>query len=258
MQVTVVEKNREPGGRVGQFTRDGYTFSTGPTLLIMPLLYRGELTRLGVDMDAALECQRVDPTYDVVFDDGARLAMTSELTAMRAQLEAMEPGSFGGYRRYIDEGRRHYHLAMPALVDRDFRRVTDFVTPANLFLALRIKALLPHYRHMSRFFDSPRLRAALAYQDVYMGLSPFSAPSTFSLTPYTELAHGVWYPKGGMYRIVEMLAALAEESGVEFVYGEPVSRIEIEGGRASGVVLGDDRPLPADVVVALARRSARR
>ena len=258
MQVTVVEKNREPGGRVGQFTRDGYTFSTGPTLLIMPLLYRGELTRLGVDMDAALECQRVDPTYDVVFDDGARLAMTSELTAMRAQLEAMEPGSFGGYRRYIDEGRRHYHLAMPALVDRDFRRVTDFVTPANLFLALRIKALLPHYRHMSRFFDSPRLRAALAYQDVYMGLSPFSAPSTFSLTPYTELAHGVWYPKGGMYRIVEMLAALAEESGVEFVYGEPVSRIEIEGRRASGVVLGDDRPLPADVVVALARRSARR
>src|SRR5665648_1037836 len=144
----------------------------------------------------------------------------------------------------------HYHLGMPRLVDRDFRRASDFFTPANALLALRIKALLPHYRHMARFFDSPRLRAAFTYQDVYMGLSPFSAPSTFSLTPYSELAHGVWYPKGGMYRIVEVLAALAEESGVTFAYDAPVRRIEIEGGRASGVVVGDDRLLPADVVVA--------
>jgi phytoene desaturase len=249
VQVTVVEKNREPGGRVGQFSRDGHTFSTGPTLLIMPLLYRGEFDRLGVDMDEALGCARVDPTYDVVFDDGARLAMTSDLMAMRDQLEAMEPGSFGGFLRYIDEGRRHYHLAMPALVDRDFRRFTDFATPANALLALRIKALLPHYRHMSAYFDSPRLKAAFTYQDVYMGLSPFSAPSTFSLTPHTELAHGVWYPAGGMYRIAELLAALAEEAGVVFRYGEPVERIEIEGGRASGVVV-DGRLLPADVVVA--------
>jgi len=248
MQVTVVEKNRQPGGRVGQFTREGHTFSTGPTLLIMPLLYEGELTRLDVGMDA-LECRRVDPTYDVVFDDGERLAMTSDLTAMRTQLEAMEPGAFGGFLRYIDEGRRHYHLGMPRLVERDFRRLTDFATPGNLLLALRIKALLPHYRHMSAFFDSPRLRAAFTYQDVYMGLSPFSAPSTFSLTPYSELAHGVWYPKGGMYRIAEVLACAAEEAGVTFAYGEPVTRIEIEGGRASGVVLSD-RTLAADVVVA--------
>lgn len=250
LQVTVVEKNREPGGRVGQFRRDGHVFSTGPTLLIMPLLYRAELERLGIDMDDALRPQRVDPTYDVVFDDGTHLAMTSELTAMRSQLEAMEPGAFGGFLRYIEEGRRHYHLGMPRLVDRDFRRLTDFVTPANAMLALRIKALLPHYRHTGAFFDSPRLKAAFTYQDVYMGLSPFSAPSTFSLTPYTELAHGVWYPTGGMYRIAEVLADAAAEAGVRFEYGTPVARIEVAGGRATGVVLPDGRAIDADVVVA--------
>jgi phytoene desaturase len=262
VRVTVVEKNAGPGGRLGHFTRDGHTFSTGPTLLIMPLLYRSEFAHMGVDMDAALEPRRVDPTYDVVFDDGERLAMTSDLTSMRTQLEAMEPGAFAGFLRYIEEGRRHYELGMPRLVDRDFRRLSDFATPAYAVLALRIKALLPHYRHMSRFFDSPRLRAAFTYQDVYMGLSPFSAPSTFSLTPFSELAHGVWYPKGGMFRIVEVLAALAEEAGVKFEYDAPVRRIEIEGGRASGVVLGSGRSgtadggtgvettLPADVVVA--------
>ncbi len=248
--VTVVEKNGEPGGRLGQFTRDGHVFSTGPTLLIMPLLYRGELERLGIDMEAALRPQRVDPTYDVVFDDGARLAMTSDLMAMRAQVEALEPGSFGGLLRYLEEGRRHYDLGMSHLVERDFRHWWEFATPANAVLALRVKALLPHYRHMARFFGADRLKAAFTYQDVYMGLSPFSAPSTFSLTPYSELAHGVWYPTGGMYRIAEVLAERAADAGVRFVYGRPVTRIEVEGGRATGVVLDDGETLAADVVVA--------
>lgn len=251
LRVTVVEKNRGPGGRVGEFTRDGHVFSTGPTLLVMPLLYRSELARMGLDMDEALAPVRVDPTYDVVFDDGARLAMTSDLTAMRARLEELEPGSFAGLLRYLDEGRRHYELALPRLVERDFRRLTDFATPANALLALRIRALLPHYRHMSRFFATDRLRAAFTYQDVYMGLSPFRAPSTFSLMPFSELAHGVWYPTGGMHRIATALAEAAEAAGVTFRYRSPVRRIEVAGGRATGVVL-DDGVLSADVVVATA------
>ncbi len=249
-RVTVVEKTSQPGGRLGRFTRDGHVFPTGPTLLIMPLLYRSELAALGVDMDAALEPQRVDPSYDVVFDDGSHLAMTSDLEALSRQLEAIEPGSFGGLLRYLDEGRRHYRLAMPRLVERDFRTAREFFTPRNLPLVLQLKPLLPHYRHMRAYFRSPRLRAAFTFQDVYMGLSPFSAPSTFSLTPYSELAHGVWYPRGGMYRLVETLVGLAEEAGVTFAYDDPVRRIDIEGERATGVELAGGTRLPADVVVA--------
>lgn len=250
VRVTVVEKNGGPGGRVGQFERDGHVFSTGPTLLVMPLLYEGELARLGIDMEAALAPQRVDPTYDVVFDDGARLAMTSDLTRMRTQLEAMEPGSFAGFLAYVDEGRRHYHLGMSGLVERDFRHAWQFFTPANAVLGLRVKALLRHYRHMSRFFSTERLKAAFTYQDVYMGLSPFSAPSTFSLTPYSELTHGVWYPTGGMYRIAEVLAQAAEDAGVQLRYRAPVRRIEVAGDRASGVELEGGERIEADVVVA--------
>lgn len=51
-----------------------------------------------------------------------------------------------------------------------------------------------------------------------MGLSPFEAPATFSMMSYTELAHGVWYPQGGMYQVVEALTAIARQAGVEFVF----------------------------------------
>lgn len=250
LAVTVVERHGSPGGRLGRFERNGHVFATGPTLLVMPGLYRSELAALGADFDAALEPQRVDPTYNLVFDDGARLELTSDLTALAGQLEAMEPGAVGGLLRYLDEGRRHYELAMPRLVERDFRRARDFVRPSMLPLAARLHVLRRHYGHMSAFFADPRLRAAFSFQDVYMGLSPFRAPATFSLTPYSELAHGVWYPRGGMYRVAEALVGLAEEAGVRFAYDEPVARITVAGTRATGVELASGGALPADVVVA--------
>ncbi len=249
-RVTVVEKNAEPGGRVGSFSRGGHVFATGPTLLVMPHLYRSELAALGGDFERDLEPLRVDPTYHLAFDDGTRLDLTSDLTALSAQLEALEPGATDGLLRYLAEGRRHYDLAMPNLVERDFRSAREFVTPRTLALALRLNALRPHYRHMADFFASPRLRAAFSFQDVYMGLSPFRAPSTFSLTPYSELAHGVFYPRGGMRRIVDVLVGLAEEAGVRFAYDEAVVRIALDGDRASGVVLPSGRLLRADAVLA--------
>jgi phytoene desaturase len=250
LHVTVVEKNSHPGGRCDRFSRNGHHFDAGPTLLIMPHVYAAEFEALGTPMQALLDLQRVDPTYHLVFDDGSQLALTSDLKQLGEQLEAIEPGSFQGLLRYLDEGNRHYHLAMQRLVSRDFRSPGDFFSLKNLDLIFRLKPLVPHYRNMSAYFDDPRLKAAFTFQDVYMGLSPFEAPATFSMMPYTELAHGVWYPRGGMYRVVEALMEVARQAGVEFMFNTAVERIEIQNGRARAVILADGGRLEADLVVA--------
>ncbi len=248
--VTVVEKNAHPGGRCDHFSRDGHRFDTGPTLLVMRPLFEAEFKALGTSLDEALDLQRVDPTYHLVFDDCSQLALTSDLKSMYEQLEAIQPGAFDGMLRYVAEGRRHYDVGIERLVNRDFRRATDFFTLQNAPLLFQLKPLVNHYRNMSGYFRDPRLKAAFTFQDVYMGLSPFEAPATFSMMPYTELAHGVWYPKGGMYSIVDALMALAQEAGVEFVYEATVSRILVEHGLASGVELTGGERLMADVVLA--------
>jgi phytoene desaturase len=103
---------------------------------------------------------------------------------------------------------------------------------------------------MAAYFDGPRLKSAFTFQDLYVGLSPFDAPATLSMLPYTEAAHGVWYPAGGMYSIVETLVDLAQESGVEFSFDATVSRIDTTGDRARGVTLAGGAQLEADVVLA--------
>jgi phytoene desaturase len=250
MHVTVLEKNARPGGRCDRISRDGHHFDTGPTLLVMPLLYEAEFAAMGTTLREALLLQRVDPTYHLVFDDGSRLSLTSDMASMEAQVEAIEPGSFAALCRYLDEGRRHYALGMEKLVNRDFRSASDFFTADNVLLLYQLKPLVNHYRNMSAYFDDPRLKAAFTFQDVYMGLSPFEAPATFSMMPYTELAHGVWYPRGGMYAIVEALMELARAAGVEFAFDTPVERIDIRDRRVEGVQLTDGRSLKAEAVLA--------
>ncbi|HEX6269120.1 MAG TPA: phytoene desaturase family protein [Anaerolineales bacterium] len=249
LHVTVVEKNSRPGGRCDRVTRDGHHFDTGPTLLVMPLLYEAEFHALGTSMHEALDLQRVDPTYHLIFDDGSRLALTSDLKSMQSQLETMQPGSFQGLLRYLEEGDRHYQLGVEKLVNRDFRAASDFFTLSNLSLLFQLKPLVNHYRNMSAYFEDPRLKAAFTFQDVYMGLSPFEAPATFSMMSYTELAHGVFYPKGGMYSVVEALVELARAAGVQFKFNSPVQRIDVNARHARGVDLPDGR-LDADIVLA--------
>ncbi len=248
--VTVLEKNAHPGGRCDRFSRDGHHFDSGPTLFVMPRLYAAEFRALGTSMDEQLELQRVDPTYHLVFEDGNQLALTSDMKSMQEQLESIEPGSFRGLLRYLQEGDRHYQLVLDKLVNRDFRKASDFFSIQNLALLYRLKPLINHYRNMSAYFDEPRLKSAFTFQDIYMGLSPFEAPATFSMMPYTELAHGVWYPQGGMYSVVEALTELARQAGVEFVFNSAVERIDTNSTHAKGVVLADGTRLDADVVLA--------
>ena len=250
LRVIVVEKNPRPGGRCDRFSRDGHHFDTGPTLLVMPLLYEAEYRALGTSLREQLDLQRVDPTYHVVFDDGSQLALSSDMKSMREQLESIQPGSFQGLLRYLEEGDQHYQLVLDQLVNRDYRRALDFFNFRNLTLLFRLKPLVHHYRNMSAYFDDPRLKSAFTFQDIYMGLSPFEAPATFSMMPYTELAHGVWYPKGGMYGIVESLMELARQAGVEFIFNAPVAQIETNATDVRGIQFADGSRLQADVILA--------
>jgi phytoene desaturase (3,4-didehydrolycopene-forming) len=250
LHVTVLEKNAHPGGRCDHFSRDGHIFDTGPTLIVMPLLYEAEFHALGTSLSERLDLQRVDPTYTLVFDDGSRLALTSDLKSMREQLESFQPGSFQGLLRYLEEGDRHYGLVLDRLVNRNFCKVSDLFNFQNLSLIHRLNPLTNHYRNMSKYFEKPRLKSAFTFQDIYTGLSPFEAPATFSMMSYTELAHGVWYPKGGMYSIVESLVDLATQAGVEFSYNSLVERIEVNATQAGGVRLEDGTHLDADIILA--------
>ena len=249
-EVTVLEQNDRPGGRCNKLELGEHRFDVGPSLFLMPEVFAQTYEDLGERMADHLDLRRIDPTYHLHFQDGTTLLLSGDLHRLQTQLEAIEPGSFGGLLRYLVEGRRHYELSLERFVGRNFYTFFDEFNPANLPLLFQLKALVKHYDYIGNFFSDPKLKAAFTFQNMYLGLSPYEAPATYSLLQYTELADGVWFPVGGMYRIVESLVEIAEAHGATFVYDAPVEEIEVEDGRAVGVLLDSGERVAADVVIA--------
>jgi phytoene desaturase len=93
------------------------------------------------------------------------------------------------------------------------------------------------------------MRQMLGRFATYVGASPYAAPATLAVVAHVELAGGVWYPQGGIYRIAEAMRQLAEACGVTIHTGSAVARILVDGGRAVGVLLNDGTQQPATAVI---------
>jgi phytoene desaturase (3,4-didehydrolycopene-forming) len=108
------------------------------------------------------------------------------------------------------------------------------------------------YSRASHYFKTDRLRRVFTFASMYMGMSPFDAPGTYSLLQYTELAEGIWYPLGGFHTVIAALVKIAERNGATFKLSTPVSKVlvdPLDAKRAIGVKLETGEELKADIVV---------
>jgi phytoene desaturase len=247
--VQVFERGSAPGGRCGRVTLGAFRFDLGPTLLLMPEVLEETFAAVGHRMQDHLRLTRCDPNYRIHFADGSHATFTSELTAMGRELERLEPGSFAHYLRFLARGHVQYATSLERFVGRNFDHLGQFLTPANLLAVLDVRAHRKMYAEVSRYFADERLRAALSFQTMYLGISPFDGPAVYGLLPFTELAHGIWYPDGGLHEIPRALARVAEDLGAVIHYDAAVRRIDVAGGRATGCTLEDGRRVTADVVL---------
>jgi len=248
-EVHLFEKTQGPGGRCNQLRADGFTWDIGPTIVLMPEVFEETFAALGRRLEDYLTLQRCEPNYRIHYRDGSSITFTSELTAMGRELERIEPGSFARYLAFLAQGQEQYRTSLDHLVGRNYSGVLDYFSPKVLAKIFKVRAHRRMYADVSRFFQDERLRAAMTFQTMYLGVSPFASPAVYGLLPFTELGVGIWFPKGGLYAIPLALERVAREEGVRLHYGEPVERILTEGARATGVRLASGRTVLADVVL---------
>lgn len=247
--VTLFERCEAPGGRCNRIRAAGYTFDTGPTLLLMPDVLDELFASSGAHLRDYLDLVRVSPNYRITFGDGTGVDVGGGPEEMAPRLEALEPGAGAAYRAFLAEAGYRYRVARARFVERNFRHALEFASLPNLRHLLATRALRPLWEDIGRHFRDERLRIAFSFQTMYLGMSPMEAPAIYSLLPYTELVEGIWYPRGGMYSVVEALARRVGELGGRIVTGCEVERILTRNGRAEGVALATGERVHADAVV---------
>lgn len=82
-------------------------------------------------------------------------------------------------------------------------------------------------------------------------MSPYDGPGPYSLLQYTEIAEGVWYPKGGFHKVIESLENIATKKfDVKFNYGCGIEKIIVDDNNtAKGVRLENGTEEFADIVI---------
>jgi phytoene desaturase len=248
--VTVLEKNASPGGRCGQLIRDGHRFDLGATMLMMPDTYREIFGSLGIPLFENNEIKPLENLYKIYFDNNNVLAFSADKEKMRTQLEKIEPGSSKKAEKYVKDGYEIFQIGTKKLIGRNFDNIFQFANFRNIGMLIKLKTYISNWRYVKKFFHDSHLRMAYTFQNIYVGQSPFDSPALFSMVPAAELTEGSFFPKGGMYTIVENLLSEAHSSGVRFIYNMPVEQIKITGKKAESIIFGDGSEMKADIIVA--------
>jgi phytoene desaturase len=246
-QVTVLESGSQPGGRARAFERQGFHFDAGPTVITAPYLFDELFELFGKDRSDYFELVPVDPFYRVAFQDGRAFDYVGDDERLFDQIAAFNPADVEGYKKLVEHSQRIFDVGYTQLVDADFSRFGDMMRIVPDLVRLRAYRSL--YGLVAHYIKDDSLRQVFTFQPLLIGGNPFRAPGIYLLIHWLERKWGIHFAMGGTTAIVKGLTQLLGEVGVDLRLNAPVDHIEVQGGRAKGVLLEDGTFIEADHVV---------
>lgn len=248
-QVTVIEKNEQPGGRARQLVEKGYKFDMGPSWYWMPDVFDRYFSQFGKKTSDLYQLTRLDPSYTVVFGKNDILDIPADYEALREVFEQLETGSATKLDRFLNEAAYKYQVGINKLVYKPSRSIFEFLSLKLLTDVIRMDVFKSFQSHIEKYFRSKRIQQLLEFPILFLGALAKNTPALYSLMNYADIKLGTWYPEGGMKAVVDSMIRVAEDQGVKFVLGSPVTGFEFNDRKIAYVVTEKEK-YKADVVVA--------
>src|SRR6202012_1151331 len=247
VDVTVVERRDVVGGRTSTIERAGFKFDTGPTFFLYPRVLREILAAAGKNLEEEIPMYRLDPQYRLVFGAGGELLATPHIERMERAIAQLSPGGAPGFHRFFCDNRNKLERFTPFL-ESPFESWRDLARLDMLKLLPLLRPWSSLDADLQRHFSDERIRLGFSFQSKYLGMSPFTCPSLFTILSFLEYEHGVFHPVGGCGAVTTAMARIAEDLGARVLLNEPVEEM-IFSGRKCTAVRTTRRTLAADAVV---------
>lgn len=266
-RVTVYEKQDQPGGRCSLIQTKNHRWDVGPSLYLMPELFEQFFASFGLKIKDYVRLARCEPSYKVHFSPPLPghapeppLELSTSLPSLGVQLDRYEKpagnsNGLGSFLAFIGEAGDHYEESVKHVLLRDWNNLLPALMQWDmypmLFRTQALKIWSTAWRRACHYFKSDHVRRAMTFSSMYMGMSPFDAPATYTLLQYAEYAKGVFYPIGGFQTLVAAFEKVARQFGANFHYNTSVRRILVENDdrRVSGIELDNGQKIYADAVV---------
>lgn len=249
-RVEMVEKYHQPGGRLNQLQKDGFTWDLGPSFFSMSYEFKEFIDSCQIEMP--FEFVELDPLYSVNFiNSKTNYLIYKDLKKLAREFEKLEPDFENKMRRYLAGAGKLFHDTENLIIKRNFNSLPDF-----LFQMSKVpwghapKMIRNMWNELDRHFESHEVKVIFSLVAFFLGATPYDTPAVYSLLSYTELVHDGYYNvRGGMYKIVEGLLEEFEKENIRITYNTEIVGFEETNGEISAMVDKEGKKWTADVFV---------
>ena len=233
-KVEIFEKNDTIGGRARQYKKDGFTFDIGPTWYWMPDVFERFFADFGKKPSDYYQLLKLSPAYQVYFGEEDKITIGDTLEKIYTEFDRIEPGSSQKLKKFIDQAKDNYDIAIKDLVYRPGESPLELVT---LETAKKLGQFFSTIaREVRKEFKNKKLVQVLEFPVLFLGAKPSDTPAFYNFMNFADFGLGTWHPKGGMYQVILGIQRLAESLGVKFNTHQNVEKILVENKTATGII----------------------
>ncbi|MCI3936390.1 phytoene desaturase family protein [Chryseobacterium aahli] len=234
-EVHVFEKNSSLGGRARKFVTDnGYTFDMGPSWYWMPDIIENFFSDFGKKTSNFFELIPLNPQFEMVFSDG-NMQIPHDYEEMKNLFESTEKGAGKKLDEFMKDAQYKYEVGMKDFVNKPCHSWFEFVSPKIAKSALKLDLLSDFHKFVRKYFKDPKLIMLMEFPVIFLGAAPKDIPALYSLMNYGGYKLGTWYPMGGFSKIIDAMADVAKEQGVQFHLNSNIDSIKINQNKATAV-----------------------
>ena len=245
--VTLIEKQKDLGGRARVFKRNGFTFDGGPTVITAPHLIHELFQLFNKDPQDYIDLKPLDTWYRFVFEDGSKFDYSGNEEQMKAQIKEMNPEDVIGYDKLVNFTKKIFDKGFTELSAVPFNNPSFMVK--QIPALLNLKSYKSVYALVSSYIKNEKLRRLLSMHPLLVGGNPFTTTSIYGLILYLEKKWGIHYSMGGTGQIINGLEKLMKEENIEILKDAEVINIITADNKITGLKLNNGKEIKADNVI---------
>ena len=245
--VTLVEKQKDLGGRARVFKKNGFTFDGGPTVITAPYLINELFELFGKNPKNYIELVPLNTWYRFVFEDGNKFDYSGNEDEMKNQIEKINKDDVKGYEELVKFTKK--------IFDKGFMELSDVPFDKPLFMMKQLPALVnlksykSVYSLVSSYIKNEKLRRLLSMHPLLVGGNPFTTTSIYGLILYLEKKWGIHYSMGGTGNIIKGLEKLMLEEKIEILKNSEVTSINFDKNKIKSIMINNHKELEANNVI---------
>lgn len=251
LDVTVLEKSDAPGGKIRTIKVNGAAIDSGPTVFTMRWIFEQLFTDCSESFSTEFELEALDILARHSWGE-APLDLYAN-----TQKSADAIGQFAGARQaqlfleFCKTAKKVYETLNGPFIESPRPNLLGMMSSLGVTKGKVLWDIGPFnnlWSSLASYFPDPRLHQLFGRYATYCGSSPYLAPATLMLIAEVEMK-GVWSIKGGMTKIPEVIAGLAQKKGCHFQYGTEVQSLQFSGAKVSGVQLTSGEVIECDYLI---------